>query len=83
MYATIISLASLVYFIAALFVQAKYFGKCWLYPKTMQKEQKRYNAVKSIITTCIWLSAIALVISLIVWYYQWGLERADNVVFVL
>lgn len=83
MYAAIISLVFLVLSIGALFIQAKYFGKCWLYPKTMQKEQKRYNAVRSIINTCIWLSAIALVISLIVWYYQWGLERADNVVFVL
>ena len=83
MYATIISLVFLVLSIGALFIQAKYFGKCWLYPRTMVKEQKRYNVVRGIINTCFWLSAIALVISLIVWYYQWGLERADKVVFVL
>jgi phosphate starvation-inducible membrane PsiE len=83
MYGTLISLVALVVSIALLFIQAKYFGKCWLYPKTMQKEQKRYNVVKGIIKACIWLSVIALVISLIVWYYQWGMERADNVIFVL
>lgn len=83
MYATIISLITLIISIAALFIHAKYFGKCWLYPKTMQKEQKRYNIVKGIIVALIRLSAIALVISLIIWYYQWGMERADNVVFVL
>ena len=83
MYATIISLVVLVLSIAALFAHAKYFGKCWLYPKKMEKEQKRYKIVKGIIVTVIRLSAIAFVISLIVWYYQWGMERADNVVFVL
>lgn len=83
MYAAIISLVFLALSNVALFIQAKYFGKCWRYPKTMKKEQKRYKIVKSIINTFIWLSAIALVISLIVWYYQWGMERADNVIFVL
>lgn len=81
--ATIISLIALIVSIAALFIHARFFEKCWLYPKTMQKQQKRYNIVKSIIIMCIRISAIALVISLIVWYYQWGMERADNVVFVL
>jgi len=83
MYATIISLVFLILSVAALFIHAEFFGKCWLYPKTMQKEQRRYNVVKSIITTCIRISAIVLIISLIVWYYQWGMERASNVVFVL
>lgn len=83
MYASLISAIVLVLAIVALFIHSRLFGKCFFYPIQMKKQINTNRVVSNIIKAIIRLAFIALIISLIVWYYQWGMDRADQVVFIL